>query len=244
MDIRDHFKVFEGEELLQACVDYNNRMPFPYICIDNFWNDVEELKRASDEFDQIPMESWDGSDQHDDMQLKRGFKNMETMPPAAKKIIQILESPEALAYFARLTAIFGLQADPEMHGGGLHVTSKGGKLSVHSDFNQHPTTGHYRRLNILLYMNPVWESNWGGNIELWNVDMTEKMVDLEPIFNRMVLFNTTSETYHGHPDPLNTPDGIERKSIALYYYTAQRPDYEKREYHSRALWQKRVGIDE
>lgn len=243
MDIREHFKVFEGEDLTQACVTYNNEYPFPYICIDNFWNNEEELMQASEEFYHIPNEEWDGSDQHDDMQLKRGYKNMHNMPLTLKKIIQVLESPEALSYFSRLTGIFGLQADPEMHGGGLHVTSRGGKLSVHSDFNIHPTSGLHRRLNILLYMNPVWESNWGGNIELWNYEMTEKIVDLEPVFNRMVLFNTTSETYHGHPDPLNTPEGIERRSIALYYYTAQRPEYEKREYHARALWQKRVGID-
>jgi hypothetical protein len=35
-----------------------------------------------------------------------------------------------------------------------------------------------------------------------------------------VIFNTTSDSWHGNPDPVNHPNGVSRKSIALYYYTA------------------------
>lgn len=41
------------------------------------------------------------------------------------------------------------------------------------------------------------------------------------MFNRCVIFNTDADSFHGHPDPLTTPDGITRKSVALYYYQAQ-----------------------
>lgn len=50
---------------------------------------------------------------------------------------------------------------------------------------------------------------------------------IEPIFNRCVKFNTDSNLYHGHPDPLNTPENITRKSLALYYYTASKRVYEE-----------------
>jgi hypothetical protein len=43
---------------------------------------------------------------------------------------------------------------------------------------------------------------------------------IDPIFNRMVVFNTTSHSYHGQPDPIRHPQGEARRSIALYYYTA------------------------
>ena len=36
----------------------------------------------------------------------------------------------------------------------------------------------------------------------------------------MVIFTTSNVSFHGHPDPLQTPEDVTRKSIALYYYTA------------------------
>ncbi|HEX5694602.1 MAG TPA: 2OG-Fe(II) oxygenase, partial [Arenimonas sp.] len=53
-----------------------------------------------------------------------------------------------------------------------------------------------------------------------------------PIFNRAVIFNTRSDTFHGHPAPLLVPDGVWRRSIAMYYYTSMRPEQERREPHN------------
>jgi hypothetical protein len=50
--------------------------------------------------------------------------------------------------------------------------------------------------------------------------MKNCVVKLAPVFNRCVIFNTTSESWHGNPDPVNHPDGRPRRSIALYYYTS------------------------
>lgn len=62
--------------------------------------------------------------------------------------------------------------------------------------------------------------NQGGQIELWDEDMNNCVVSAKPEFNRCVIFNTTSNSYHGNPNPINHPDGTPRRSIALYYYTA------------------------
>jgi hypothetical protein len=40
----------------------------------------------------------------------------------------------------------------------------------------------------------------------------------------MVMIETNEISFHGHPKKLNTPDGINRKSIAVYYYTKDRND--------------------
>jgi hypothetical protein len=50
---------------------------------------------------------------------------------------------------------------------------------------------------------------------------------ISPQLNRCVVFNTEADTWHGHPDPLQPPDGVSRKSIALYYYTASRGVYDE-----------------
>jgi hypothetical protein len=61
-----------------------------------------------------------------------------------------------------------------------------------------------------------------------------------PIFNRCVVFSTTSTSFHGHPEPLACPEGETRKSIALYYYSKERPAEERAGEHN-TLFQARPG---
>ena len=46
---------------------------------------------------------------------------------------------------------------------------------------------------------------------------------ISPTFNRLVLFDTNKYSYHGHPEPLKTPPGIRRNSLATYFYVKERP---------------------
>ena len=85
---------------------------------------------------------------------------------------------------------------------------------------------------MLIYLNKNWDPDFGGNLELWDREMKSKVDSIAPIFNRCVIFNTDADSYHGHPDPLNTPSQITRKSIALYYYTASKKVYEDTPAHS------------
>jgi hypothetical protein len=70
--------------------------------------------------------------------------------------------------------------------------------------------------------------------------MSQCEVRLLPIFNRVVLFNTTGLSFHGHPHPLSCPLGRARCSLALYYYTNGRPEEEQAPSHS-TLYQRRPG---
>jgi hypothetical protein len=36
----------------------------------------------------------------------------------------------------------------------------------------------------------------------------------------MVIFRTTNYSFHGHPYPLQTPPGVYRQSVAMYYFTS------------------------
>jgi 2OG-Fe(II) oxygenase superfamily len=77
-----------------------------------------------------------------------------------------------------------------------------------------------RRINVLIYLNKDWKSQYGGSLELWDNAMTKSEVSIVPLFNRCVIFNTTSNSNHGNPQPVNHPSNVPRRSIALYYYTA------------------------
>jgi Rps23 Pro-64 3,4-dihydroxylase Tpa1-like proline 4-hydroxylase len=150
-------------------------------------------------------------------------------------LLNFLNSKEVLTYLEELTGIPDLIADPGLYGGGVHRILSGGKLSVHADYNFHPVTKLHRRVNLLLYLNKDWKEEWGGDLQLWNKDMSMCVKKILPIFNRAVIFNITSEAYHGHPGPLKSPEGIDRLSFALYYFTKERPIEELTDPHM-AVW--------
>lgn len=162
------------------------------------------------------------------------------MGPATRQLLAALNSGPFIDFLERLTGIDGLVPDPHFVGGGLHQIERGGHLKVHADFNRHPRTRLERRLNVLVYLNRDWKDDYGGAFELWDEGMTACREKVMPYFNRCVVFSTTSTSYHGHPEPLACPEGETRKSLALYYYSKERPADESRPTHN-TLFQARPG---
>jgi hypothetical protein len=64
--------------------------------------------------------------------------------------------------------------------------------------------------------------------------MRHRISAIEPRGNRVVIFNTDADSFHGHPDPLQCPLGVSRKSLALYYFTVENdPVIRSTEYRAR-----------
>lgn len=139
--------------------------------------------------------------------------------PTTRELIDTLNGPDTLSWLEEITTIDGLIPDPYYLGGGLHQISRGGHLGVHADFNLHEHLGLQRRLNLLLYLNKDWDERWGGHLQLWDRSMSRAVQTIAPTAARMVVFATTDTSFHGHPDPLDCPPSVTRRSIALYYYT-------------------------
>lgn len=163
---------------------------------------------------------------------------LHKLPAEFQALLAQFNSGPFVEFLEQLTGLGGLIPDPHYWGGGLHQIQTGGKLDIHADFNIHPKLKIDRRVNVLLYLNRGWKEEWGGQLELWDNAMTKKQVSIAPTFNRMVVFNNTDFSFHGHPEPLTCPPDVTRKSMALYYYTNGRPEEEKSPHHS-VLYQRR-----
>lgn len=194
--------------------------PFPHVVVDGLLSDGT-MREIIDSFP-LPSPGWQHFD--DPHQLKYALCDEEGMPPAIRSVIQHFNSQVFIEFLETLTGIRGLIPDPHLLGGGLHQIPRGGTLKVHADFNKHKRLGAERRLNVLLYLNEEWQEEYGGYLELWDREMTAAVVRLAPVANRMVVFETTSTSYHGHPDTLAVPQGIYRRSMAWYYYTTPRAE--------------------
>ena len=210
--------------------------PFPYVVIDNFMN-PEALQSVLDVFPtpkDLAFYKYENP-----LEKKLAMDQLAKLPKPIQDILIYLNSPDMLMFFEKLTGIEGLIPDPYYRGGGIHQIETGGKLDVHIDFNQHPKLKLERRLNAIIYLNQNWDESYGGYLDLWRGHQENKRHILDecvdqvlPIFNRMVVFATSEKSYHGHPDPVTCPDDRTRKSIALYYYTKDRPQDELVDPHS------------
>ena len=204
----------KGVELSDA---YQAAKPFPHIVIDDFLPE-EIIDQCIAEFGNHGVE---GSEfyNRDQERLKREIKPDE-MSSNIRRLFYSFNSRPFIQLMENITHIRGLIPDPYYLGGGFHEIRTGGHLSVHADFNLHPQLKLERRINVLIYLNRDWQDSYGGQLELWDEKMVKSEVSVIPSANRCVIFNTTSNSNHGNPHPVNHPAGISRKSIALYYYTA------------------------
>lgn len=221
--------------------------PFPHIIIDNFLPSpimdlvLKEVKQYPDWYSDNTAYAAGRqvnkffTPSPDSYQFDNSMKNLKTLAPFTMHVLEYFHSKEVLEFLEKLTGITGLLADNDWLGGGLHKVKNGGKLSVHADFNIHWKLNLHRRINLLLYLNKDWKDEYNGELELWEKDLSKCAVKIKPIFNRAVIFNITDDAHHGHPIPLNLPDDAARYSIAMYYYSNDRPNHEKNPGHG-VVW--------
>lgn len=216
---------------------FKNAKPYPHLVIENFFK-----KRASEkmylEFPtvaQMQMSSaFSGV-----AEKKNQLSDTTKMSPIFRQVFRELMSPEFRKIVASISGIDPVLPDQDLAGGGLHQGSSGSFLDIHADFNKHPVTGKYRRLNILIYLNKNWKSKYGGNLEMWDKDMTKCEKSVAPIFNRCLIFATDKYSHHGYAK-MDLPDGVTRKSLAAYYYSNAPAPGEDEEFHN-TLFKARPG---
>lgn len=205
----------QGRELREG---YAAADPFPSVLIDDFLP-AELAEGLLTNFGPAAAQSNFHTFERAQERHKSGYPP-ELLNDYARTVFYAFNSLPFIKLIENITGIEGLIPDPYFLGAGFHEIRNGGHLSVHADFNHHKLMNLERRVNVLIYLNKDWKEEYGGQIELWDTKMSRQVQSHVPIFNRCIIFNTTSYSMHGNPQVVNHPDGVTRKSIALYYYTA------------------------
>jgi len=223
---------FLNQRLPQIKAEFNAAKPFRFVMFENFFpvDTAEEILKA---YPTMQDGIWDGTTYVDQ---KNKFQKTQFVPGSILDgVFRELNETAFLNWLQHLTNIESpLIGDPDLFGGGLHQSVHGAFLNVHVDYNIHPITKYHRRLNVLVYMNKDWKEEYEGHLELWDLTNNKKELvgKFAPSFNRCVIFETNEISFHGHPKPLNTSSGVNRKSLATYYYTDTRPTNEIAEEHN------------
>lgn len=197
--------------------------PFPHICIDGFLESDFAIEAANSypTFEDAAKvgRGFSAVNEH----LKIQVTEYEHFPDPVKTLADALKSPEFMRQLEQVTGIKNLVWDDTFAGGGMHQTASSGLLDVHVDFNKLADRQMFRRLNLLLYLNPQWEEQWGGLVELWDKDVKVRHHAFMPIINRAVIFATSEFSFHG-VTAVKSPESTPRKSFAVYYYTERPPE--------------------
>jgi hypothetical protein len=192
--------------------------PFPHTVAERLF-DPALVAECAAEARAIPPEAWHRF--RNELEVKDAAPFASGGPALARMRAEL----EALApTLEALCGIPGLQYAPD--GGGVHSIPPGGYRGVHRDFNR-SSTGLWRRVNVLVYLQQHWQDTWGGHLQLEYRDGDGVAAATPPVYvrpdaGRTVVFVCGPHSWHGHPYPHRAP--VPRLSVAAYYFTVEPPE--------------------
>jgi hypothetical protein len=191
---------------------FREATPFPHVVLD----DCLRLEPATIEtFPDADWPHWHHLGHYEPGKMT--CQDRRLIPEPWGSLIDELNAPAVLAFLEDVTGVPKLIPDPYLEGGGLHLSGPGGSLGMHTDFHVYTRLNLYRRINLILYLCPDWDASSGGSLELTHAKRGGHG-EVQPAWARCVIFETNDVSVHGFTQPVAA--GQYRRSIALYYYTA------------------------
>ncbi|MEP6483547.1 MAG: 2OG-Fe(II) oxygenase [Rudaea sp.] len=226
-----HPLVLENADRLAA--SFTSAKPFRHIVIENFFDDATCSKLLSE----FPaFERGNARNEAGELGAKSTVERIRGIGQVYASLDDLIQTRPFLDLIGRITGIPNLLYDPWYFGGGTHENREGQDLDPHVDFNRHPVERWHRRLNLIVYLNHEWDDAWGGSLELHSDPRSphDQVECVTPLYNRAVIFETTETSWHGFSRIQLPPERrqLSRRSIALYFYTTERPQPELADTHS------------
>ncbi len=230
MDMIDPHIVADADRLADR---FRNAQPFRHLSIEHFFSDAA----CAALLEQFPaFERGNSLNEAGERGSKSTVERIRDLGSEFTRLDDLIQTPEFLALIGRITGIPDLLYDRWYFGGGTHENREGQDLDAHVDFNRHPIERWHRRLNLIVYLNHEWDDAWGGSLELHSDPRAadDRVQLITPLYNRAVIFETTETSWHGFSRISLPPDKrqLSRRSIALYFYTVERPQEELADTHS------------
>lgn len=154
-------------------------------------------------------------------EFKRTSSNLDQHPKILADITYALQSPEVISLISGITGMDDLEPDPHLYAGGLSMMFRDEFLNPHIDNSHERDKTKYRRINLLYYVTPDWKQENGGNLEVWNDDVTTPVV-IPALFNRLALMETNKTSWHSVSQVVGV-DGP-RCCVSNYYFSEKSPD--------------------
>ena len=130
----------------------------------------------------------------------RWLNDYDLMPYEISYVLKYFHTNDFTEKLGKLTNVDGLITDESRNWSGMRTMLPNSHQLIHSDARTHPENGLRRELTCLLYVNKDYDRKRDeGCLEVWNDDMSKKIDEIEPIYNRFVVFCNTDTAHHGVP---------------------------------------------
>ncbi|HVO27026.1 MAG TPA: 2OG-Fe(II) oxygenase [Candidatus Margulisiibacteriota bacterium] len=210
------FRTFREDELHALARAMAESRPFPHVVIPDCIVDPPAAVLGG-----FPSADHPGWRRHSDAYEahKMSFGDLEQMPEPLASMVHELSAAPFLQFLERVTGIKGLMPDPYLQGAGLHWSGANGVNAPHTDTHINERLAVFRRVNVLIYLNPGWVESNGGCFELYDpVDSSSPCRTVVPTWGTCLIFRSDARSVHGFSRPIAA--GCVRRAIAVYYYTS------------------------
>lgn len=153
-------------------------------------------------------------------QNKKTFTNLNDVSRQTKNLYSAFHDKRFVKVIEKIVNIKNLDPDPTLYAGGLTMMNQEDYLNPHIDNSHDRNRQKYRRINILFYITPEWSLENGGNLELWNSDVSKSHCVVSK-FNRLVIMETNNISWHS-VSPVKA--NASRCCLSTYYFTIQSPE--------------------
>jgi hypothetical protein len=209
------YRTFSPEKIERLTSEFKVAEPFPHLVLEDFLNLTPD--QMADVYPGPGSPDW--NKRLDFYQSGKMYcRDTDVLPPLISSMLYELSAPPFLRFLESVSGIAGLIPDPYYEGGGLHCSAPAGVLMPHTDSHYYEKLRLYRRINVLLYLNPEWEESFGGSLELWKKGARQPARLVVPKWGTCVIFRTDDRSVHGFSTPV--APGHWRRSLALYYYSS------------------------
>ncbi len=160
----------------------------------------------------------------EDMILKKSLREnkyiavqMNNYSELLENIIYAFQDEMLVNLIGKICNITDLHPDDNLYAGGLSLMKKNQFLNPHLDNSHDKDVSKWRVLNLLFYVCPNWQVNYGGNLELWPNGLENEQVTIESKFNRLVVMATHDYSWHSVSPIIS--ESYSRKCISNYYFS-------------------------
>lgn len=155
-------------------------------------------------------------------ECKLKYSQLKDVSSLLKDFNYAIQDPKVVAAIEDITEIKNQLPDQSKYAGGLSMMLKGHFVNPHIDNSHDVDKKLYRTVNVLYYASPHWQEKNGGNYEVWDESVKEKIV-VPSLFNRLVVMETNSTSWHAvNPVVCNAA----RCCVFNYYFSEQSPEGE------------------
>ena len=162
----------------------------------------------------------------DDMELKRSIREykyiaaqMNNYNPILEEAIFAFQDEKIVSLIGEICEINSLHPDEHLYAGGISMMGAKQFLNPHLDNSHDKDRRMWRVLNLLYYVTPGWEEEYGGNLELWpNGLRNDKQIQIHSKFNRLVVMATHNNSWHS-VSPISEIVESVRCCVSNYYFS-------------------------